>query len=192
MRNLTGRAGVRKPSAATAIASLALFFSLGGAGMAATGYRITSLWQISPKVRHALRGERGPQGAPGIAGPQGIQGLQGSPGAPGLQGSPGAPGLPYGPSRMYFSSHNTTLSSTSPDGITVATCQPGDTFLTGGFDGQNEIVTTATPTDLADFPVRGYPSSGKAFLVVGHLASGALDGRLTAWALCMAPVANGS
>lgn len=38
------------------IACLALFVTLGGVGMAATGYRITSLWQIAPKVRHELHG----------------------------------------------------------------------------------------------------------------------------------------
>lgn len=58
----------RRISPATVIASLALFFSLTGAGIAATGYRITSIWQIAPKVRHELRGARGPEGAVGPAG----------------------------------------------------------------------------------------------------------------------------
>jgi hypothetical protein len=52
------------------IASVALFFSLGGAGMAATGYRVTSIWQIAPKVRAELRGARGPQGPQGATASQ--------------------------------------------------------------------------------------------------------------------------
>jgi hypothetical protein len=71
-------------SPTTIIASVALFFSLTGAGLAATGYRITSLWQIAPKVRHELRGQCGPQGP---AGPQGGPGQQGATGPEGQTGS---------------------------------------------------------------------------------------------------------
>lgn len=73
-------------SPATVIAAAALFFSLTGAGMAATGYRITSIWQIVPKVRHELRGAQGPQGTPGPQGPQGLQGAVGPQGPARLQG----------------------------------------------------------------------------------------------------------
>lgn len=69
-------------SPATVIALAALFFSMTGAGLAATGYRITSLFQISPKVRHALRGAQGPTGPQG---PQGLQGLTGPQGPAGPQ-----------------------------------------------------------------------------------------------------------
>jgi hypothetical protein len=71
----------RRISPAMLVALLALFFSLTGAGMAATGFRITSLSQIAPNVRHELRGARGPRGFTGAAGPQGPAGPQGAPGA---------------------------------------------------------------------------------------------------------------
>lgn len=44
----------RKPQPATVIACVALFFSLGGAGFAASRYLITSPSQIKPSVRDAL------------------------------------------------------------------------------------------------------------------------------------------
>ena len=84
----------RKPSPATIIASVALFFSLGtGAGIAAQHYLITSLSQISPKVRHELRGRMGPAGP---TGPQGAQGPIGQTGPQGPQG-PQAPNDPPPP-----------------------------------------------------------------------------------------------
>ena len=60
---------MKRPSPAVVISLVALFFSLGGASMAASRYLLTSVNQISPKVRHALRGARGPRGPRGAAGP---------------------------------------------------------------------------------------------------------------------------
>ena len=62
----------RKPSPTALVASLALFFSLGGGAYAATHYRITSMHQLGPGVRHELRGKVGPMG------PQGPQGRSGT------------------------------------------------------------------------------------------------------------------
>lgn len=45
----------RKPQPATLIACAALFFSLGGVGIAASHYLISSTRQISPKVLRALQ-----------------------------------------------------------------------------------------------------------------------------------------
>ena len=78
-----------KPSPATIISCVALFFSLAGTGIAAQHYLITSLSQIAPKVRHALQGHAGPQGPQGPTGPQGSPGAQGAQGADGKQGAPG-------------------------------------------------------------------------------------------------------
>lgn len=50
----------KKISPSMAVACVALFFSIGGATAAATGYRITSIWQIAPKVRHELRTAKTP------------------------------------------------------------------------------------------------------------------------------------
>lgn len=58
----------KRISPATLIASVALFFSLGGASLAASHYLITSIHQIKPSVRGQLRGAQGPQGPAGPAG----------------------------------------------------------------------------------------------------------------------------
>jgi hypothetical protein len=47
---------VKRPSSATAIALVALFFSLVGVGLAASKYVITSASQIAPSVRAQLGG----------------------------------------------------------------------------------------------------------------------------------------
>jgi len=62
---------MRRISPSTIIASAALFFSLGGVGLAAGRYIITSTSQIKPSVLRHLRGQRGPIGPSGPAGPVG-------------------------------------------------------------------------------------------------------------------------
>jgi hypothetical protein len=81
----------RRPSAATIIALLALFFALGGSAVAARHYLITSTSQIKPTVLKALRGTAGRVGPQGLQGPQGAQGAQGPAGAQGSAGPAGAP-----------------------------------------------------------------------------------------------------
>jgi hypothetical protein len=56
------------------VAWLALFVALGGTGLAASHYVITSTKQIKPSVLRKLRGHQGPQGPPGLTGPAGPQG----------------------------------------------------------------------------------------------------------------------
>lgn len=83
------------------VALLALFVALGGTGLAASRYLITSTSQIKPSVLHALRATQGPpgpqgtqglQGLPGPQGPQGPQGVQGSQGPQGPRGATGEKG----------------------------------------------------------------------------------------------------
>ena len=50
---------VRRPSASSVIASLALFFALGGTAIAAKHYLITSTSQIKPSVLKQLHGQEG-------------------------------------------------------------------------------------------------------------------------------------
>jgi hypothetical protein len=76
----------RRLSYANITATLALLFSMSGGALAASHYLITSTKQISPKVRSALKGNKGPTGR---AGAQGAQGPQGAPGAQGGQGPTG-------------------------------------------------------------------------------------------------------
>jgi collagen triple helix repeat protein len=82
------------------VALVALFLALGGTGLAASRFIITSTSQIKPNVLRALRGTQGPPGAPGAPGSpgppgaqgQGLQGLQGPQGGQGPQGAEGAVG----------------------------------------------------------------------------------------------------
>jgi Collagen triple helix repeat (20 copies) len=86
---------MHRPSPASIIASLALFFALGGTAMAARHYLLTSTSQIKPSVLKALKGNvgtEGPAGLAGAAGKAGPAGEQGSPGNRGQQGPSGASG----------------------------------------------------------------------------------------------------
>ncbi len=59
----------KAPNTTTLVAYIALFLSIaGGTAFAARHYLITSKGQISPKVRNALRGRRGPAGPTGPPG----------------------------------------------------------------------------------------------------------------------------
>lgn len=140
----------RTISPATVIAAIALFFSLTGAGMAATGYRITSIWQISPKVRHELRGERGP------AGPQGTTGPQGSAGAADW-------------SQTYLVGTGAVLTTAQPEVQLVTHCNAGDQVVSGGFSGANELVTS-------DQQVIADSIDGPGWQVVAHLDPNAAPG----------------
>jgi hypothetical protein len=87
---------LRRPPVNTVIASLALFFALGGTAIAAQHYLITSTSQIKPSVLAKLKGNTGANGAQGPQGPTGPDGSQGSAGPSGLQG-PAGPTGPQGP-----------------------------------------------------------------------------------------------
>ncbi len=85
----------RRPSPATIIASIALFFSLGGTAIAAHHYLITSTGQIKPSVLKKLKGKTGATGAAGTQGKEGPQGKEGLQGKEGKEG-PFASTLPSG------------------------------------------------------------------------------------------------
>jgi hypothetical protein len=61
----------KRISPATAISLVALFFSLTGAGLAASHYLITAASQIKPSVREALQGARAATRVRGPTGPSG-------------------------------------------------------------------------------------------------------------------------
>jgi hypothetical protein len=81
---------LRRPSGSSVpwiVAIVAIVLAMGGTGLAAKKYLITSTSQISPKVLaklHGVKGERGPSGLPGAAG---AAGANGAPGATGAAGS---------------------------------------------------------------------------------------------------------
>jgi hypothetical protein len=74
------------------VAWLALFVAMGGTGIAAGHYIITSSRQIKPSVLRQLRGSSGVRGPEGKAGPEGKVGLQGATGAEGKAGTNGKDG----------------------------------------------------------------------------------------------------
>jgi hypothetical protein len=59
------------------VATVALFFALGGTAWATHHYLISSTKQIKPSVLNSVRGKTGPVGATGQQGIQGIPGNQG-------------------------------------------------------------------------------------------------------------------
>jgi hypothetical protein len=147
----------RRPSLNTIIASLALFFALGGTAIAAQHYLITSTSQIKPSVLAKLKGNAGHNGAPGPqgpAGPSGSQGPAGPAGAKGLTGSNGERGLtgltgergPAGPSNLSTltleegpENRVPAYNEVGPGGDTgvegsVATCPAGQHVVSGGSD----------------------------------------------------------
>lgn len=169
-------------SPATAISLVALFFSLTGAGMAATGYRITSIFQISPQVRHQLRaatGARGPAGAPGAPGVQGVQGPAGTPGAPGI--------IDW--TKTYQVTASASVDTTNQVATLTAHCDNADHALTGGIV-QAENVTLDNNTISADGP--SYPTAGNhirfdwdQWAARAVLADGASSGSISAVVVCV-------
>jgi hypothetical protein len=133
----------RRPSPATAIALVALFFALGGTAIAAKHYLVTSTSQIKPSVLKQLRGKAGDTGPVGAAGPQGVAGPQG----------PGGPQGPAGPSNL---SGLTTITGpteevpTGKAGGAEAVCPAGSRAVSGGGFGSiagiaaSEMETTHT------------------------------------------------
>jgi hypothetical protein len=83
-----------RPTPAGIIASLALFFALGGSAVAANHYLVTSSSQIKPSVLKGLHGPAGAKGAKGAAGANGAAGPVGPGGGQGPQGSQGPSGAP--------------------------------------------------------------------------------------------------
>jgi hypothetical protein len=187
----------RRISPATVIASVALFFSLAGTGIAASHFLITSTSQIKPSVRAALTGARGPKGATGAngatgaTGATGAQGLQGPPGVNGAtgpqgvqgpQGVAGAVGINWsGSSAVYEVMSGQSSVLASGDTTEVAHCNPNDHVLTGGFTGAKVIVTTSIPSVPSTIP--------GTWTVIGHLdpafsASPSGSG-FTAYAICV-------
>ena len=79
---------MKRPSSTLIVAALAVFVSIGGTGIAASHYLISSTKQISPSVLKKLEkaGPQGPQGKPGAVGATGATGATGSTGAAGTSG----------------------------------------------------------------------------------------------------------
>jgi hypothetical protein len=93
-----------------------------------------------------LPGSQGPQGPVGPAGPQGIQGVngtQGPNGTQGIQGIQGPPGLSQINSTNVYKVIG-AANNTTGDGLAIsrASCDPGDTVLSGSYRIQNDNLAT--------------------------------------------------
>jgi hypothetical protein len=116
--------------------------------MCPTGSTLTGVW-VHPlaksggicniDIKQGPKGEKGDQGDPGLPGVKGEKGDKGDKGDRGLKGERGLRGLqgetgkvgPPGPNKILSSSLYT---KTGTAGITsTATCNKGDTVITGGF-----------------------------------------------------------
>lgn len=80
---------MKRLSPSMAVALAALFISLGGTGLAASHYLLTSTKQIKPSVLRSLRGREGPEGPQGPGGNTGAVGPSGPRGPEGFRGAPG-------------------------------------------------------------------------------------------------------
>jgi hypothetical protein len=156
---------------ANVVATLALFIALGGTSVAAMTLAKNSVKSSnigkeqvkasdiaksavdSTKVKDAslLAGDfksgQLPTGATGAKGPQGPKGLQGIPGLSGLE-------------RVYTT--GVSNNSDSPK-ITVATCAPGKSVISGGYDisgGKEGVTPNGLANILADVVEPSNPSPG--------------------------------
>lgn len=186
-----------KPSLATIIASLALFFALGGSAIAAQHYLITSTSQIKPSVLAKLKGKDGPagpagpigpqgaQGSAGLVGPQGQAGPQGSQGPPGQQGPEGPPGSGSAalstmsekvaaPKRVPASNE---LGAGGGEGIeaSAVTCPSGEHAVSGGSNVYAGVVAGMLSVRSND---------GKSWIVIVANSSSYSGGEVQAIAYC--------
>jgi hypothetical protein len=121
----------RRLTPATAIASVALAFSLTGTGLAASRYLVTSTSQIKPSVLAGLHGARGPRGPIGGAGPTGPVGATGPAASANLT-------TVVGPSEV--------VTAARPSNFSIATCPTGTHAVSGGWASDNATSDTVTIT----------------------------------------------
>lgn len=172
----------KRISPATAISLVALFFSLGGAGMAASRYLITSVSQIKPGVRAALRGAAGLRGIPGSQGPQG------QPGVTGAQGPAG----PIDWTQTYWQTSTGTLDTRNPAATVTVQCDGSDRALFGGYESADgAVVESSSPNSTG--PVIQAPGPNHirwdwtGWQVRALLADQVTYGSVVAWVICVRP-----
>jgi hypothetical protein len=147
----------RRPSPTAIIASLALFFALGGTAVAASHYLITNTSQIKLSVLSKLKGKSGPQGAAGPAGAQGASGPQGPAGSQG----PAGPAGPSNLSAITTVTGPTVEVENSKVKAASAECPAGDRAVSGGGDGViSGLADTEMETSHASGFIIVYDTSG--------------------------------
>jgi Collagen triple helix repeat (20 copies) len=138
----------KKISVGNVLMIVALVFAMSGAAYAAV--RITSINQISPKVRKQLQGKQGPAGAQGPAGPAGSQGSAGPQGPAGPTGPTGAEG-PKGATGSEGSPW--TVGGKLPSGKTLK----GDWVISGHPSGGGLLLGSATDSVSFGLPLAAAP-----------------------------------
>lgn len=167
----------RRPSLPTVLSSLALFIALGGTGLAANHYLITSTSQIKPSVLDQLRGASLP-GPQGPEGPSGHPGATGPAGASGSNGSNGTNGAVAGYSAtttgvpIPITSYNTPVSLPSPTTVVSKRLPPGNYIASGNVDLFSYQGINSGTCTLIDTPDAGQAASDP----IGFGAVPALDG----------------
>jgi hypothetical protein len=136
---------MRRPSPATIIASIALFFSLAGTGLAASKYLITSTKQIKPSVLSSLHGSQGARGPQGVQGPAGPAGAAGAGGAAGAAGAAGT----FTTADVTTVTGGSTTILANSNATSVATCPSGATVISGGYTWAGTTPSTASATSSA-------------------------------------------
>lgn len=149
---------MKRPSAPILVSSAALFFSLTGAGLAASPYIITNTHQIKPNVLRALRGKRGLQGPAGSQGNGGVAGTFATTDITEVQG----------PQQTVcaFGGGSCDLASS------IAACTTG-TAIAGGWSGDISDGTAAI----------NQPLSGNQW-VVTIVNNGSTAGEFSSWVVC--------
>jgi hypothetical protein len=155
----------RRPSAATAIAVIALFFALGGTSYAVTQLprnsvgsdqvRDGSLQRRDFRTNLLLRGVQGAVGLQGSKGDTGAAGPTGAPGPAGQKGDAGAQGPqgPQGPAPGFSEAYSEHV-VVPAGGVTYsqAVCPAGQRIVGGGY-------TVEDLTNAMLLPIAGYPNA---------------------------------
>jgi hypothetical protein len=151
---------LKRLSPVTAIACVALFFSMTGAGFAADHYIITSTSQIKPSVLSKLKGKAGQAGTAGVVGANGASFTSADIGT--VEGS-----------EVVLC---TSGGGSCAVGTSTAVCPAGSVVLGGGWSGDVVEGTPATSSSLA----------GNSWTVTFTNDSSDVAAHFTAYAQCAA------
>lgn len=148
-----------RKSATTIAAAVVGVLVIAGGATAASKYIISSINQIKPSVRAALKGNRGPRGFSGRTGATGATGAQGPQGVPGVAGAAGSAravavvnadgSLLQG---VGFPKNVTGVSHTGGSGIYCI-------ILSGGFDPSDAMATLSQGFISDGYSVSANPDS---------------------------------